>query len=170
MSRTLVPPREPEPSAHGPIVCPMRVHVVDPSAYTPPYDHALCSALAAAGAEVELFTSRFAYGAVPSSQGYVKHDFFYRSARPIPGDSRAAQHARRALKLAQLSEADSRDLVLVQQLRDRRVRQAHGVMRAEVRVPGVVGAQFLAIQHRVGENLAHARSWQSPRRKAGACC
>jgi glycosyltransferase involved in cell wall biosynthesis len=96
-----VPPREPEPSAHGPIVCPMRVHVVDPSAYTPPYDHALCSALAAAGAEVELFTSRFAYGAVPSSQGYVKHDFFYRSARPIPGDSRAAQRARRALKLAQ---------------------------------------------------------------------
>jgi glycosyltransferase involved in cell wall biosynthesis len=77
----------------------MRVHVVDPSAYTPPYDHALCSALAAAGADVELFTSRFAYGVVAQPQGYVKHDFFYRSTRAIPGDSPAAQRARRALKL-----------------------------------------------------------------------
>ena len=40
----------------------MRVHLVDPSAYTLPYDHALASALASAGASVELFTSRFAYG------------------------------------------------------------------------------------------------------------
>ena len=40
----------------------MRVHVVDPSAYTPPYDHALCSALAAEGVDVTLYTSRFAYG------------------------------------------------------------------------------------------------------------
>ena len=31
---------------------PVRVHVVDPSAYTPPYDHALCAALARAGADV----------------------------------------------------------------------------------------------------------------------
>ena len=46
-----------------PIVLAMHVHVVDPSAYTPPYDHALSAALAAQGAEVELFTSRFAYGA-----------------------------------------------------------------------------------------------------------
>ena len=30
----------------------MRVQVVDPSAFTPPYDHALCAALARAGAEV----------------------------------------------------------------------------------------------------------------------
>ena len=35
----------------------MRVQVVDPSAYTPPYDHALCAALARGGAEVELITS-----------------------------------------------------------------------------------------------------------------
>ncbi len=40
----------------------VRVHVVDPSAYTPPYDHALCCALAALDADVDLFTSRFAYG------------------------------------------------------------------------------------------------------------
>ena len=42
----------------------MRVHIVDPSAYTPPYDHALCQALAAAGAEVDLYTSHFAHGPV----------------------------------------------------------------------------------------------------------
>jgi glycosyltransferase involved in cell wall biosynthesis len=59
---------------------PVRVHVVDPSAYTPPYDHALCRALAAAGAEVELFTSRFAYGAVPPPEGYERHELFYRLA------------------------------------------------------------------------------------------
>ena len=57
----------------------MRVHVVDPSAYTPPYDHALCRALAAAGAEVELFTSRFAYGPVPPADGYARRELFYRA-------------------------------------------------------------------------------------------
>jgi glycosyltransferase involved in cell wall biosynthesis len=57
----------------------MRVHVVDPSAYTPPYDHALCAALAAQpGVEVELFTSRFAYGAVEPAAGYARHESFYR--------------------------------------------------------------------------------------------
>jgi hypothetical protein len=43
----------------------MRVHIVDPSAFTPPYDHALSAALAGAGADLELITSRFGYGAVP---------------------------------------------------------------------------------------------------------
>jgi glycosyltransferase involved in cell wall biosynthesis len=58
----------------------MRVHVVDPSAYTPPYDHALCRALAAAGADVELYTSRFAYGEVPAPEGYERRELFYRLA------------------------------------------------------------------------------------------
>jgi glycosyltransferase involved in cell wall biosynthesis len=58
----------------------MRVHVVDPSAYTPPYDHALCRALGAAGVEVELFTSRFAYGSVPPPEGYERREIFYRLA------------------------------------------------------------------------------------------
>jgi hypothetical protein len=47
----------------------MRVDVVDPSAYTPPYDHALCAGLARAGADVRLITSRFAYGGVPRRSG-----------------------------------------------------------------------------------------------------
>jgi glycosyltransferase involved in cell wall biosynthesis len=58
----------------------MRVHVVDPSAYTPPYDDALCRALARAGANVELYTSRFTYGARPAPDGYVRHEHFYRRA------------------------------------------------------------------------------------------
>ena len=63
----------------------MRVHVVDPSAYTRPYDHALCAALARAGADVELITSRFAYGAAPPPDGYAVHERFYRRARGSPG-------------------------------------------------------------------------------------
>jgi glycosyltransferase involved in cell wall biosynthesis len=66
----------------------MRVHVVDPSAFTPPYDHALCSALARAGAGVELITSRFGYGSVPATEGYVRHELFYRRARGAAGSRR----------------------------------------------------------------------------------
>ena len=61
----------------------MRVHVVDPAAYTPPYDHALSGALARAGAEVELVTTRFPYGPVPREEGYAVSERFYRrSSRP----------------------------------------------------------------------------------------
>jgi glycosyltransferase involved in cell wall biosynthesis len=74
----------------------VRVHIVDPSAFTPPYDHALSAALAAAGAEVELYTSRFAYGAVPPPQGYLRRESFY----PIAARVRDAR-LRRAVKLAE---------------------------------------------------------------------
>jgi glycosyltransferase involved in cell wall biosynthesis len=79
----------------------MRVHVVDPSAYTPPYDHALCTALAAAGADVELVTSRFAYGPVEPARGYRRVESFYRASAHITGSGAVAQRARRALKLAE---------------------------------------------------------------------
>ena len=74
----------------------MRVQIVDPSAFTPPYDHALCSALAAAGADVELVTSEFAYGSVPEPDGYRVRHAFYRRAPGAPGSS-----LRRAAKLAE---------------------------------------------------------------------
>jgi glycosyltransferase involved in cell wall biosynthesis len=74
----------------------VRVHVVDPSAYTPPYDHALCRALAAAGAEVELFTSRFPYGRVAAAEGYLRREIFYRAAPGSPGS-----RLRTAVKLAE---------------------------------------------------------------------
>jgi glycosyltransferase involved in cell wall biosynthesis len=63
----------------------MRVQVVDPSAFTPPYDHALCAALATLGVDVELVTSRFAYGDVAESQGYRHRELFYRRAAGAPG-------------------------------------------------------------------------------------
>src|SRR4051794_4802576 len=56
----------------------MRVQLVDPAAYTPPYDHALTGALARAGAEVELVTSHFSYGPVPQERGYELRELFYR--------------------------------------------------------------------------------------------
>ncbi|HWX45954.1 MAG TPA: glycosyltransferase family 4 protein [Solirubrobacteraceae bacterium] len=78
----------------------MRVHVVDPSAYTPPYDHALCRALAATGTDVELFTSRFAYGAVPPVEGYVRHECFYRLGHRAAASGRRSR-ASQGLKLAE---------------------------------------------------------------------
>ncbi len=74
----------------------MRVHVVDPSAYTPPYDHALCGALAAAGADVELYTSHFAHGPVAVADGYRRREVFYRAAAHL-----SAAGPRRAVKLAE---------------------------------------------------------------------
>ena len=56
----------------------MRVQVVDPSAYTRAYDHALCAALAREGAAVELITSAFPYGEVPPPDGYAVREMFYR--------------------------------------------------------------------------------------------
>jgi glycosyltransferase involved in cell wall biosynthesis len=55
----------------------VRVVVADPPAFTPPYDHALCAALAAAGADVELVTSRFRFGDAPAAQGYRRRELFY---------------------------------------------------------------------------------------------
>jgi glycosyltransferase involved in cell wall biosynthesis len=73
----------------------MRVQIVDPSAFTPPYDHALSAALARAGADVELVTSRFAYGQVPAPDGYAVRELFYSHAVGTPGS-----RLRRASKLA----------------------------------------------------------------------
>jgi glycosyltransferase involved in cell wall biosynthesis len=73
----------------------MRVQVVDPSAYTPPYDHALCAALARAGVDVELVTSRFLYGPAPRAEGYEVTESFYRRTSRRGRDARG----RMALKL-----------------------------------------------------------------------
>jgi glycosyltransferase involved in cell wall biosynthesis len=78
------------------LCCAVRVHLVDPSAYTLPYDHELCSALARAGADVELYTSRFVHGERPAPAGYTGEERFYRAAHRV----RSAR-ARRALKLVE---------------------------------------------------------------------
>ena len=66
----------------------MRVVVADPPAFTPPYDHALAVALARAGAEVELVTSRFRFGAVAEPEGYRRRELFYPLSSRLFGRSR----------------------------------------------------------------------------------
>jgi len=54
----------------------MRIALVDPLAYTPPYDDALASALAEHGHAVTLLTSRFPHGPVPEPAGYDREELF----------------------------------------------------------------------------------------------
>ncbi len=90
----------------------MKVQLVDPSAFTPPYDRALAAALARGGAEVELLTSRFLYGAAPEPQGYRVRECFYRrsAARGLDAPGRrafkAAEHLPDMLRLRRELDAD----------------------------------------------------------------
>ncbi len=111
----------------------MEVHVVDPAAYTPPYDHALCTALAAAGARVGLYTSRFVYAPVPPPAGYARHEVFYRHAVG-PANS----GLRRAAKLVE------------------HVPDMRGYRRA-AEAADVVHFQWLAVQHVDGHLLPRGR-------------
>jgi glycosyltransferase involved in cell wall biosynthesis len=111
----------------------MRVHVVDPSAYTPPYDHALCCALSGVGADVELYTSRFAHGPIAPPEDYERHEAFYRAGARVR-DPRL----RRAVKLAEH---------VPDMLRYRRT----------ARSADVVHFQWLAVQHIDGHLLPRGR-------------
>jgi glycosyltransferase involved in cell wall biosynthesis len=71
----------------------VRVLLADPPAFTPWYDHELAAALARAGAEVELATSRFRFGAVPAPEGYRRSERFY------PASSRLFRRSRLRLPL-----------------------------------------------------------------------
>jgi len=90
----------------------MKVQLVDPSAFTPPYDRALAAALARGGAEVELLTSRFLYGAVPPAEGYRAEERFYRrtTARGLDAPARvpfkALEHVPDMLRFRREAEAD----------------------------------------------------------------
>lgn len=90
----------------------MKVQLIDPSAFTPPYDRALAAALARAGAEVELLTTRFLYGPVPSPEGYEVNELFYRrsAARGLEAPARlpfkAAEHLPDMLRLRRAIDAD----------------------------------------------------------------
>jgi glycosyltransferase involved in cell wall biosynthesis len=118
----------------------VRVQIVDPSAYTPPYDHALCRALGLAGADVELFTSRFAYGPVAPADGYRRRELFYRSARFAPGS--------RAQRLAKLAEHVPDMLAY----------------RRAARAADIVHFQWLPVQHVDGHLLPKRRSASGGRR------
>ena len=70
----------------------VRVLLADPPAFTPWYDHELAAALARAGADVELATSRFRFGDVPAPDGY-------RAQPSASTRSRRASSSARALRL-----------------------------------------------------------------------
>lgn len=90
----------------------MKAQLIDPSAFTPPYDRALAAALARQGAEVELLTSRFLYGPVPPAEGYEVTELFYRrsAARGLDAVARrpfkAAEHIPDMLRLRRRADAD----------------------------------------------------------------
>ena len=151
-----------------------RIDVVDPSAFTPPYDHALCAALARAGAGVRLQTSRFAYGSVPAPDGYERVERFYRRAGGPAGSrrrlaSKLASHVpdmlryRRAARAAdvvhfQWLTLQPLDVHLLPRARPV-VITAHDVLPREPR-PGQLGAQRRLYERAdaVVVHSAHGRS------------
>jgi glycosyltransferase involved in cell wall biosynthesis len=146
----------------------MRVQVVDPSAFTRPYDHALCAALGRSGVTVELVTSRFAYGEVPPADGYVLRELFYNHAAGAPGSrmrrlSKLADHVPDMLRFRRLAaRADvvhlqwlTMPLFDVHLLPDRPlVLTAHDLLPREPR-PGQLRAQHRLFD-RVDAIVAHS--------------
>jgi glycosyltransferase involved in cell wall biosynthesis len=136
----------------------MKVQLVDPSAFTPPYDHALAAALARGGAEVELLTSRFLYGSVPEPDGYRVRECFYRrtAARGLhaPG-RRAFKVAEHLADMRRLRRALVADVVHYQWLTmpelDARIlpRRRPRVMTAHYVLPPVPSNREVATARRV---------------------
>jgi glycosyltransferase involved in cell wall biosynthesis len=84
----------------------MRVVLADPPAFTPAYDHELAAALARAGADVELVTSRFRFGEVPVADGYRRAEPFY------PLSSRLFRRSRLRLPLKAVEHSPGMVLLL----------------------------------------------------------
>jgi glycosyltransferase involved in cell wall biosynthesis len=126
----------------------MRVLLADPPAFTPPYDHALASALARAGAEVELVTSPFRFGEAPAPDGYERAEIFY------PVSSRLFRRSRLRIPVKLLEHPV-------------------GLTRLRLRRADVVHLQWLAAPElddrllRVGAPLVFTAHDILPRRTAG---
>lgn len=80
----------------------MRVVMLDPSSFSPPYDDHLCTALGAARVEVELYTRPLRQHERYSAAGYTVHEHFYRWSerlnslklfRPVYRYVKALEHA-----------------------------------------------------------------------------
>jgi len=67
----------------------VRVVVADPPAFTPWYDHELAAALARAGTDVEVATSRFRFAELPRPTGYRRSERYYPLSSRLFGRSRA---------------------------------------------------------------------------------
>jgi glycosyltransferase involved in cell wall biosynthesis len=129
----------------------MRVSVVDPAAYTPPYDRALCAALARAGADVQLITASFPHGDVPAADGFAVREDFYRLAPSRRGrragrllthvpDMLRASRRRADVVHFQWLAVQQLDQQLVRAFRRPRVLTAHDVLPREA-LPGQRAAQ-----------------------------
>ena len=129
----------------------MRVSVIDPAAYTPPYDRALCAALAHAGAQVELLTAPFPHGEVPLADGFaVREDFYRRAPRGrgrraarllahVPDMLRASRRHADVVHFQWLA-VQQLDRGLVRAFRRPRLLTAHDVLPREA-MPGQRAAQ-----------------------------
>jgi glycosyltransferase involved in cell wall biosynthesis len=145
----------------------VRVHLIDPSAYTPPYDRALASALVAAGADVRLTTSRAHRGDVPAAPGVDIDEGFYPARLPRGRARVAAKLAlhprgmRRAARVPadvvhfQWLPAQPLDVGLLRAFSAPRVLTAHDVIPREA-VPGQRAAQR-ALYRRVEAVVVHSR-------------
>jgi len=78
----------------------VRVLLADPPAFTPWYDHELASALARAGADVEVATSHFRFASIPAPDGYRRSESFY------PLSSRLFRRSRLRLPLKGVEHLD----------------------------------------------------------------
>lgn len=74
----------------------MRVVMIDPGAFTPFHDDALCRALAAAGCDVELVTAPFVYHPWPPAEGYARREAFAGGAGAAGPTLRLLRRLRRA--------------------------------------------------------------------------
>ena len=82
----------------------MQIVLADPPAFTPQYDHELAAALARAGADVRLLTSRFRFGEAPAADGYVRDERLYPLSSRLFRRSRARLPLRAVEHLAVLAE------------------------------------------------------------------
>jgi glycosyltransferase involved in cell wall biosynthesis len=112
----------PDEHGHGVAYEAVRVLLADPPAFTPPYDDELAAALGRAGADVELVTSRFRFGAAPEPVGYRRREVFYplsslvfgRSALRVP--LKVAEHPFGLASLHRLQRSSRADVLHVQWL------------------------------------------------------
>jgi glycosyltransferase involved in cell wall biosynthesis len=82
----------------------VQIVLADPPAFTPQYDHELAAALARAGAEVRLLTSRFRFGEAPATAGYRRDERLYPLSSRLFGRSRARLPLRALEHLGVLAE------------------------------------------------------------------
>ena len=103
----------------------MRIVLVDPVSSTPPYDHALATALGGRGHDVHLLTSRFRFGATPAVVGFRRHErlfpltdrLFARTPRSrVRFATRAVEYVPSSLALLRHVRALDPDVVHVQWL------------------------------------------------------